>query len=73
MQLQEIGAGIALDSARRDIASRIRRVCLHYPEEEFVALVDQMARIEVKYRMRDDRAFFLEAIERFESARQPLH
>lgn len=31
------------------IAERVRPVCLHMPEEEFWALVEQMARVEQKY------------------------
>lgn len=31
------------------IAERVRPVCAHMPEEEFRALVEQMARIEHKY------------------------
>lgn len=53
--------GIALDVARREIAARIHRFCEQFDEAEFEKLVDQMAQIEVKYRLRDDRAF-LDAI-----------
>ena len=49
----ELEHGIALDAARRDIAGRIRPVCNCFPEEEFHDLVEQMAQIDVKYRLRD--------------------
>jgi len=45
---------IALDVAKHEIATRIRHVCEHFGEAEFVALVDRMAEIEVRYRLRDD-------------------
>lgn len=51
--------GIALDVARREIAARIRRVCDHFGEEEFAALVERMAEIEVRYRMRADWLSFV--------------
>jgi len=38
--------------ARREIAARVRRVCEHFGEAEFAALVEQMADIEVRYRIR---------------------
>ena len=50
----ELEQSIALDAAKRDIAGRIRRVCEHFPEPEFLALVERMAQIDVKYRLRDD-------------------
>ncbi|HMC53588.1 MAG TPA: hypothetical protein VKH19_00325 [Gemmatimonadaceae bacterium] len=46
--------GIALDLARREIATRIRRVCLEFGEVEFAELVEKMADIEVRYRLRAD-------------------
>lgn len=46
--------GIALDVARRDIAGRIRNVCADFAESDFAALVDRMAEIEVRYRLRSD-------------------
>ena len=51
--------GIALDVARREIADRIRRVCVEFGEAEFAALVDQMADIEVRYRLRADWLAFM--------------
>ena len=50
----ELEQSIALDAAKRDIASRIRRVCEEFTEEEFIRLVERMAAIDVKYRLRDD-------------------
>ena len=52
--MRQLELGSALDAARRDIAMRIRRVCEHFAEEEFAALVERMADIEVRYRMRAD-------------------
>jgi len=52
--------GQALDVAKTDIASRIRRVCENFAEAEFAALVDQMAEIEVRYRLRDDWLIYRE-------------
>jgi hypothetical protein len=54
----ELERGVALDVARHQIAERIRRVCQHFDESEFVKLVDQMAEIEVRYRLRDDWSFY---------------
>jgi hypothetical protein len=54
MQQGEIERGLALANAKRDIAQRIRRVCLDFGEEEFERLVERMARIDVRYRLRDD-------------------
>jgi hypothetical protein len=50
--------GIALDVAKQEIAARIRRVCQNFSEAEFAELVEQMAEIEVRYRLRDDWLFF---------------
>ena len=49
-----IERGVALEIARRDIATRIRRVCQDFGEAEFAELVEHMADIEVRYRMRID-------------------
>jgi hypothetical protein len=48
---------IALDAAKREIAERIRRVCQHFTEADFTALVNRMAEIDVKYRLREDWLF----------------
>ena len=45
---------IALDAAKQDIARRLRRVCAHFPERDFTALVNRIAEIDVRYRLRDD-------------------
>lgn len=50
--------GIALEAARKDIATRIRHVCDDFPKVDFEELVAQMASIEVKYRLRDDFWFY---------------
>lgn len=54
--------GVALDAVKQDIAARIRRVCEHFNEAEFAALVDRMAEIEVRYRLRDDWLFYREGL-----------
>ena len=54
MQRGETERGMALAQARQDIANRIRRVCSNFDDEEFERLVEQMARIDVRYRLRDD-------------------
>ena len=48
---------IALDTAKHDIAVRIRRVCEGFNETEFMELVDRMAEIDVRYRLREDWVF----------------
>ena len=48
---------IALDTAKHDIAARIRRVCEDFDETEFMELVDRMAEIDVRYRLREDWVF----------------
>lgn len=54
MRSGDIERGLALAHAKRDIANRIRRVCLDFNEEDFERLVERMARIDVRYRLRDD-------------------
>lgn len=54
--------GVALDTVRQEIAARIRRVCENFDEAEFAALVDRMAEIEVRYRLRDDWLFYREGL-----------
>jgi IS1 family transposase len=54
----EIERGVALDIVRHQIAGRIRRVCEHFDEADFSKLVDRMAEIEVRYRMRDEWSFY---------------
>jgi hypothetical protein len=48
----------AVDSVRAEIASRIRRVCTNFNEGEFQTLVDRMAEIEMRYRLRDEGLMF---------------
>jgi hypothetical protein len=50
----QLERGIALDMVRREIAARIRCVCEDFGEAEFADLVNQMAEIEVRYRIRAD-------------------
>jgi hypothetical protein len=56
--LGELDRGIRLDSAKLEIANRIRHVCPDIDEAEFGALVDRMAEIEVRYQLRDDWGVF---------------
>ncbi|HYC49470.1 MAG TPA: hypothetical protein VEB19_00045 [Gemmatimonadaceae bacterium] len=60
MRMGELERSVALDTTKRDIASRIRRVCENFCQEEFEALVQRMAEIDVRYRMRDDWAAYRE-------------
>lgn len=41
-----------LERLKRDIAARLRPVCARLPEAEFAALVDRVARLDMKYRAR---------------------
>ena len=54
MQRGELEHGIAVKVAKQDIARRIRHVCLDFEEGDFDALVERMAEIDVRYRLRDD-------------------
>jgi hypothetical protein len=38
-----------LELLKADIATRLRSACAHFPENEFAALVHQIASIELKY------------------------
>ena len=49
--------GVSFDVAKGEISARIRRVCENFREDEFAALVERMAEIEVRYRLRDDWLF----------------
>ncbi|MEX2152505.1 MAG: hypothetical protein WD825_04150 [Gemmatimonadaceae bacterium] len=60
MRRGDLERGIALDTAKHDIASRLRRVCAHFAEEEFAELVDRMAEIDVRYRMREEWVHYIE-------------
>lgn len=57
MRRGELERGIALDTAKHDIAARIRRVCESFNEDDFMELVDRMAEIDVRYRLREDWVF----------------
>jgi hypothetical protein len=70
MRRGELERGIALEVTRDEIAARIRRVCADFDEAEFAELVDHMAQIEVRYRLRDDWLFSPEPAERSPSARR---
>lgn len=45
---------IAVASAKREIAARVRPVCDHLCDEEFDALVQRMAEIDVHFRLLAD-------------------
>jgi hypothetical protein len=64
----ELERGIALDVAKSEIAARIRRVCENFNEAEFADLVQRMAEIEVRYRLRDDWLFLRESDSQPQSA-----
>ena len=65
----EMERTIALDVAKGEISARIRRVCENFQEDEFAALVERMAEIEVRYRLRDDWLFAREGAQA--EAQQP--
>ena len=46
-----------LDLLKRDIARRLRGVCSEFEEEDFMELVDRIAEIDVRYRLRDQWTF----------------
>jgi hypothetical protein len=50
---------IMLDTIKRDIAGRIRRVCPHFDDAEFDQLIDRMADIEMRYRIRTEWLMFV--------------
>jgi hypothetical protein len=58
MRRGELERSVALDTAKMQIAMRIRHVCQHFTERDFHDLVDRMAEIEVRYRLRDDLRSF---------------
>jgi hypothetical protein len=45
---------IAVANAKREIAARIRPVCTHLCDDEFDAMVQRMAEIEVHFRLLSD-------------------
>ncbi|MGH7637310.1 MAG: hypothetical protein ACREOK_06625 [Gemmatimonadaceae bacterium] len=54
MQHGTLERAIAVANAKREIATRIRPVCEHFCDEEFEALIQRMAEIDVYFRLRDD-------------------
>lgn len=54
MQHGALEREIAVENAKREIASRIRPACKHFCDEEFEALIQRMAEIDVYFRLRDD-------------------
>lgn len=42
-----------LERTKQSVASRIARVCEHFPPDAFEALVTRIAEIEIKYSMRE--------------------
>lgn len=63
MKRGEMERNIALDAARQDIARRLRRVCAHFTERDFTALVNRIAEIDVRYRLRDDWAEYRQRLQ----------
>jgi hypothetical protein len=54
MRYGEQERSLAVATAKRDIAVRIRRVCEHLCDAEFDMLVQRMAEIDVHYRLLSD-------------------
>ena len=57
MSPKQSDRGAAIEMAKRDIAKRLRRVCEDFEEAEFMKLVDRIAEIDVRYRLRDEWTF----------------
>lgn len=55
---------MTLDSTKREIAARIRGVCQAFPEDEFEALVQHMAEIDIRCRLRDAWSLYTDAVTR---------
>jgi IS1 family transposase len=55
---QHMEGGLAFEAAKEAISRRIRHVCEQFDEKDFETLVDRMAEIEVRYRLRDDWGIF---------------
>lgn len=45
---------VAVANAKREIAARIRPVCTHFCDDEFEAMVQRMAEIDVHFRLMSD-------------------
>jgi hypothetical protein len=56
MRNGELERSIAVDHARREIAARIRPVCEHLCDDDFNAMVQRMAEIDVHFRLLSDWA-----------------
>lgn len=54
MRNGELERSIAIARAKRDIAARIRPVCGHFCDDDFEAMVQRMAEIDVYFRLRSD-------------------
>jgi hypothetical protein len=54
MRNGEMERSIAVAATKREIALRIRPVCEHLCDEEFDALIQRMAEIDVHYRLLSD-------------------
>jgi hypothetical protein len=57
MRRWQMERGAALEKAKDDIARRIHKVCEPFDEAEFSELVERMAEIDVRYRLREDWTF----------------
>lgn len=44
-----------LERAKEDIVRRLRPICAAMPEDEFDALAEQMAELEIKYALRREK------------------
>lgn len=58
---------MAVAEAKREIAARIRPVCQHLDDEEFEAMVQRMAEIDVYFRFLSDWT-----VDRVEPEKAPL-
>lgn len=54
MRNGELERSIAVDNAKREIAARIRPVCGHFCDDDFDAMVQRMAEIDVYFRLLSD-------------------
>ena len=70
MLRRERERSFAIEEARKQIATRLRRVCENFAADEFAALVDRIAEIEVRYRLRDDWLMYREAMAHAGSTRR---
>ena len=51
-----------LESVKADLAERLGRLCSHFPRDDFDALIDRMARIQLKYDRRVYNGPFVRSI-----------